>query len=91
MIIDFQQQQLHKFDLLAEKIVAQPMLFLQFDSVADFYQASWLSEFPQGTHYACTGLDDGAEQFDAVICYKNRRLSIACYEQITVKFERIEE
>lgn len=39
MIIDFQQTQLQKFMALAMKIEAQPELYVQFDSVSDFYKA----------------------------------------------------
>ena len=44
MIIDFHQAQLQKFIALAMKIEAEPELYLQFDSVSDFYKVDWLQE-----------------------------------------------
>ena len=41
MIIDLREQQLLKFEQIAQKIMAQPETYLNFDSVADFYQATW--------------------------------------------------
>ena len=49
MLIDFIALQKQKFQLLAEKIIAQPEQYLNFDSVSDFYKAEWLNEFPNGT------------------------------------------
>ncbi|WP_216933792.1 MULTISPECIES: hypothetical protein [unclassified Acinetobacter] len=78
MIIDFHQAQLQKFIALAMKIEAEPELYLQFDSVSDFYKAGWLQDFPSGTEYFSSGLDDGAEEFHAVICYGEAQLQISC-------------
>lgn len=69
MIIDFQQAQLQKFMALAMKIEAQPELYVQFDSVSDFYKADWLQDFPNGTTWYVSGLDDGADEFHVVIDY----------------------
>lgn len=85
MIIDFRQQQLQRFDDLAHTIIENSEQYLQFDSVSDFYKAEWLLQFPSGTDWACTGLDDGAEQFYAVIRYQNRVLSINALEQVSVQ------
>ena len=78
MIIDFQQAQLQKFIAFAKRIEAEPELYLQFDSVSDFYKVDWLQEFPSGTQYYVSGLDDGADEFDIVICYGNAQLQISC-------------
>jgi hypothetical protein len=78
----FKQQ---KFDQVAAKIMADPEAYLAFDSVSDFYKAVWLDEFPQGTTWSATGLDDGAEQFYAVIQYGNHYLYISRMERVTVK------
>ncbi|MGL3044155.1 hypothetical protein ACSJMR_03575 [Acinetobacter pecorum] len=78
MIIDFHQVQLQKFMALAMKIEAVPELYLQFESVSDFYKADWLQAFPSGTEYFASGLDDGAEEFYAVICYGEMQLRISC-------------
>ena len=78
MIIDFHQAKLQKFIALAMKIEAEPEQYLQFDSVSDFYKADWLQAFPVGTEYYVSGLDDGADEFDIVICYGNAQLQISC-------------
>lgn len=81
----FKQQ---KFDQVAAKIMADPKLYLEFESVSDFYKAAWLDEFPQGTTWSATGLDDGAEQFYAVIEYGDHYLYISRAERVTVKLGR---
>ena len=90
MIINLYQQQAQKFQQLAEKIIAQPALYLAFDSVADFYAASYLAEFPKGSRYFATGSDDGAEQFYARIEYVTPSqvyfLNITKTEQTTAQF-----
>jgi len=70
MIIDFVQIQKQKFEELVEKIMAQPEQYLDFDSVSDFYKAPWLDQFPQGTMWSTSGLDDGAEEFCIQIKYR---------------------
>lgn len=86
MLIDFFAKQLQEFDALAEQIVASPKDYLQFESVSDFYKVSWLNDFPKGTVWYATGLDDGAEDFDARIEYRNRYLLIEIREQIKVQY-----
>ena len=78
----FKQQE---FDQMAAKIMDDPDSYLAFDSVSDFYKARWLDEFPQGTTWSATGLDDGAERFYAIIEYGNHYLYISRTEQETVK------
>jgi len=84
MLIDFIQHQLKQFDEMASRIQAAPDHYIQFDSVSDFYKAEWLNDFPQGTTWAATGLDDGAEQFYAIIEYRSHFLSISCSEKIEI-------
>ncbi len=84
MLIDFTQAQLHKFDKLAGRIQAEPEKYINFDSVSDFYKAAWLQDFPQGTIWAVTGLDDGAVQFDVIIEYRGHFLRISCGEKMTI-------
>ncbi|WP_313033269.1 hypothetical protein [Acinetobacter sp.] len=84
MLIDFAQAQLHRFDELACRIQAEPEKYINFDSVSDFYKAAWLQDFPQGTIWTATGLDDGAEQFDAVIEYRGHFLRISCGEKTVI-------
>lgn len=77
MLIDFRQAQLDRFIELARKIQAQPQQYLQFDSVSDFYKATWLNDFPKGTTWYTSGLDDGADEFEAVIYYPGAKLIIS--------------
>lgn len=78
MIINFQQAQRQKFITLAMKIEAQPELYLQFDSVSDFYKADWWQDCPHGVECYVSGLDDGADAFYAVIAYGEVELQISC-------------
>ncbi|WP_445115193.1 hypothetical protein [Acinetobacter sp. WZC-1] len=80
-LVEYQRQ---KFDEMAAKIVMRPEDYLNFDSVSDFYKAEWLAEFPQGTHWSVTGLDDGAAEFYVLIEYQHHYLKIHCAEQVTV-------
>lgn len=86
MMINFTQAQLQKFDTLAQKIENQPHQYIDFDSVSDFYKVSWLNDFPQGTVWTATGLDDGAEEFYALIEYKNHFLKIEKSSILKVDF-----
>ena len=84
MIIHFNQAKLKQFDVLAQKIVLHPEDYIWFDSVSDFFKATWLLEFPAGTTWSATGLDDGAEEFYALIEYKNHFLKIHQSHQLSV-------
>lgn len=86
MIIDFIQIQKYKFDELVNKIVAAPEIYLNFDSVSDFYKSKWLHEFPQGTTWGVSGLDDGAEQFCIHIEYKDHFLFIDVQDPIQMRY-----
>ena len=86
MIIDLREQQLLKFEQIAQKIMAQPETYLNFDSVADFYQATWLDDFPKGTTWCATGLDDGAEHFYAKIEFCGHYLIIYSHETYAAEF-----
>lgn len=85
MLVSLEAFKQQKFDQVAAKIMADPESYLAFDSVSDFYKAEWLDEFPQGATWSATGLDDGAEQFYAVIKYGNHYLYISRTERVTVK------
>ena len=76
MIIDFIQIQKQKFDVIVSQIMAEPMQFVYFDSVSDFYKVDWLNTFPQGTTWAVSGLDDGADEFCIQIQFKEQVLYI---------------
>ena len=86
MILDFEQFKRQKFKDIAIKIREFPNQYLDFETVADFYQASFLSDFPQGTIWTATGLDDGAEQFYAIIEYKDLYIKINKDKNVEVKF-----
>lgn len=81
MLIELDQYKKQKFRQVAEKIMAAPQFYLAFDSVSDFYKASWLDQFPQGTIWLATGLDNGAEEFMAIISYRELYLKIICNDQ----------
>ena len=87
MLIDFRQAQLDRFLEVAEKIQALPQQYLQFDSVSDFYKAAWLDDFPKGTIWYTSGLDDGADEFEAVICYAEAKLIISSGAEIQVRLK----
>lgn len=76
VIIDFIQIQKQKFDTFVSQIMAEPIQFFDFDSVSDFYKAEWLNAFPQGTTWAVSGLDDGADEFCIQIQFKELVLNI---------------
>lgn len=84
MLIDFIFIQKKKFQILAEKIQAQPERFIDFDSVSDFYKARWLNDFPTGTTWTVTGLDNGADEFDILIEYRDLYLIIECHQPIKI-------
>ncbi|MDQ9949625.1 MULTISPECIES: hypothetical protein [Acinetobacter] len=74
MILDLVIYKQQQFDVMAQKIMAEPAKYIDFNSVSDFYNAAWLNGFPQGTQVSATGLDDGAEEFYAVIQFKKQYL-----------------
>ena len=84
MIIDFVAMQIEKFQRLAEEIQSEPECYLDFDSVSDFYKAKWLQDFPQGTTWAVTGLDNGADEFNILIEYRHYFLEIEYCQQLKV-------
>ena len=81
MLLDLQ---LHKFDVLVRKLISAPEDYIQFESVSDFYKASWLNDFPQGTTWTVSGLDDGADEFCILITYKNHNLMIDIADKIQI-------
>lgn len=85
MLIDFKDSQLQKFIQIATQIEQAPHLYLDFESVSDFYKAPWLNDFPKGTEWATSGLDDGADEFDAVIYYASATLNISCGKTVSVR------
>lgn len=87
MILDFDQYKTDQFYAIALKIQANPECYLNFDSVADFYQAEFLTEFPKGTLWTATGLDNGAEQFYAKIEFKQCCIIISKTERIYINIK----
>lgn len=86
MRIDFYQKRIAQFLQVAERLIHTPNL--ELNSVADFYAASWLEEFPQGTTWHASGLDDGAEQFYAVIEFRGYRLVFAVDDTIQLQLQK---
>ena len=85
MILDFDQYKKDQFYAVALKVQSNPDHYLNFDSVADFYQADFLAEFPQGTLWTATGLDDGAEEFYAKIEFKNCSMTISKTNTVSIE------
>lgn len=82
-LIDFQEM---RFLRLIQRLQEQPAFYLDFAHVADFYQAEWLGELPADACYYCTGLDDGAEQFDIMLSYGRHQLLIQIGNAIQVRY-----
>lgn len=86
-LVIYKQQQ---FDAMAQKIIAEPEKYIDFNSVSDFYKAAWFKEFPQGTQVSATGLDDGAEEFYAVVQFKQQYLKFDIKENhSTLSFQNM--
>ncbi|MEW7120978.1 hypothetical protein [Acinetobacter nosocomialis] len=86
-LVIYKQQQ---FDAMAQKIMAEPEKYIDFNSVSDFYKAAWLKEFSQGTQVSATGLDDGAEEFYAVVQFKQQYLKFDIKENhSTLSFQNM--
>lgn len=79
-LVIYKQQQ---FDTAAQKIIAEPAKYIDFNSVSDFYKAAWLKDFPQGSQISATGLDDGAEEFYAVVQFKQQYLKLDIKESLS--------
>lgn len=86
MLIEFKSAQLRQFEHLCQRILAQPESYVDFSDVAEFYQAPWLSELPEGTQYWVSGLDDGAEQFDVCLCFQGYCLQLCIGQSKQVKY-----
>lgn len=88
-LVIYKQQQ---FDQIAAKIMAKPKQYCEFNSVSDFYNAAWLNGFPHGSQISATGLDDGAEEFYAVIQFKRQYLKFDIKENdSTIIFKDMNE
>ncbi len=74
MLLSLEVYKQQQFDQIASKIMAKPNQYCEFNSVSDFYNAAWLKKFPQGSQISATGLDDGAEEFYAIIQFKEQYL-----------------
>lgn len=74
MLLSLEVYKQQQFDQMAAKIMAKPKEYCEFNSVSDFYNAAWLKDFPRGSQISATGLDDGAEEFYAIIQFKHQYL-----------------
>ncbi len=84
MLLSLEVYKQQQFDLIAAKIMAKPKQYCEFNSVSDFYNAAWLKKFPQGSQISATGLDDGAEEFYAVIQFKQPYLKFDIKEHHSI-------
>lgn len=75
---------------LLQKLWLSLKKYIDFNSVSDFYNAAWLKDFPQGTQVSATGLDDGAEEFYAVVQFKQQYLKFDIKENhSTLSFQNM--
>ena len=92
MLLSLEVYKQQQFDQIAAKIMAKPKEYCEFNSVSDFYNAAWLKKFPQGSQISVTGLDDGAEEFYAVIQFKQQYLKFDIIENdSTIIFKDMNE
>lgn len=86
MMIDFKQVQLNQFDAVIARLFATPKHDLNFDSVSDFYQATWLNDLPKSAVWNVSGLDDGAEAFDVRLSCFERVVFIHIADEIVIQY-----
>lgn len=84
MLLSLEAYKQQQFDQMATKIMAEPKQYCEFNSVSDFYSAAWLKKFPQGSQISATGLDDGAEEFYAIIQFKEQYLKFDIKEHHSI-------
>jgi hypothetical protein len=89
MLLSLDAYKQQQFDQIAAKIMAEPKQYCEFNSVSDFYNAAWLNDFPQGSQISATGLDDGAEEFYAVVQFKQQYLKFDIKENHSTLIFRI--
>ncbi|MCK0914041.1 hypothetical protein BFR85_013415 [Acinetobacter pittii] len=92
MLLSLEVYKQQQFDQIAAKIMAEPKQYCEFNSVSDFYNAAWLKDFPRGSQISAAGLDDGAEEFYAVIQFKQQYLKFDIKENdSTIIFKDMNE
>ncbi|PPC06579.1 hypothetical protein SOI76_13735 [Acinetobacter pittii] len=92
MLLSLEAYKQQQFDQIAAKIMAEPKQYCEFNSVSDFYNAAWLNGFPHGSQISATGLDDGAEEFYAIIQFKEQYLKFDIKENdSTIIFKDMNE
>lgn len=84
MLLSLEVYKQQQFDQIAAKIMAKPKQYCEFNSVSDFYNAAWLNGFPYGSQISATGLDDGAEEFYAIIQFKEQYLKFDIKEHHSI-------
>ncbi len=84
MLLSLEVYKQQQFDQMATKIMAKPKEYCEFNSVSDFYNAEWLNGFPHGSQISATGLDDGAEEFYAIIQFKEQYLKFDIKEHHSI-------
>lgn len=90
MLLSLDAYKQQQFDQIAAKIMAEPKQYCEFSSVSDFYNVAWLKDFPQDSQISATGLDDGAEEFYAVVQFKQQYLKFDIKENhSTLSFQNM--
>lgn len=82
MLIDFWQVQQKKFEQIIAQVQADPQQYLDFESVADVYQAQWIKNLPACCQWYVSGLDDGGADFVVSICCGDQKVLLEPYSQI---------
>ena len=89
MLIDFKQQQIDGFLQLMHEVQQAPELYLNWHTVADFYQSEWLVRLPKAVNYVVLGLDDGAVYFDAKISLYQHCFYISVTENVNIRYVQL--
>ena len=77
MLIDFKHAQLAQFESVIERLKGSPQQYLDFASVADFYQATWLDDLPSSASWA--------EHFDIRLACFERVVFIHIADDIVIQ------
>lgn len=91
MLIDFRAAQIQQFLAIIDRIQQHPAEYLDWQNVADFYQAAWLAELPKAVDYAVSGLDDGAEAFAVKLSLYGHVFYINCDAEVQTEYRRYNE
>ena len=75
-LVEYQHQ---CFIDIINKIQQSPEIYLNFDTVADVYQAKWIQALPPMCTWYVSGLDDGADEFYISIGFADEHFTFTPY------------